>query len=116
MSRLRLSDAYATLADFGLEARDIDDSYDLLVAFQPLKQSYKYGSRQGRRVYVERLRPAMVLIRSHLQQIHRKVLGPDASKIGVAPSRRELSEKDCSRGGVSRSRRPRAKPCSNAVP
>ena len=78
---MRLSDAYEILAEFGLSARGIEDANELLLAFQPLKQAYKDGPPERKRIYDERLRPALVVIRSHLQQVHRKAFGAEASRV-----------------------------------
>ena len=83
--RPRLSAARATLAEYGLDVATIDDAEELLLAFQPLKDAYKNQPGGRAELYDDVIRPALLVVRSHLQQIHPRAFGDQVSKVGMKP-------------------------------
>jgi hypothetical protein len=83
--RPRLSAARATLAEYGLDVSGIDDVEELLRAFQPLKEVYKSQPGGRAEIYANVIRPALLVVRSHLQQIHPQAFGEQVSKVGIKP-------------------------------
>jgi len=83
--RPRLSSARATLVDYGLDVSAIHDAEELLLAFQPLKDAYKHQPGGRAELYADVIRPALLVVRSHLQQIHPRAFGDQVSKVGMKP-------------------------------
>ena len=81
--RPRLSEARATLAEYGLDVSAIRDAEELLFAFQPLKDAYKNQPDGRAQIYEDVLRPALLVVRSHLQQVHPRAFGDQVSKVGI---------------------------------
>jgi len=81
----RLSVARETLKKHGLDVAEIPDAEELLDAFQPIKTAYKNQPNGKGKIYNEVLRPALLVVRSHLQQIHPKAFGDQVSKVSMKP-------------------------------
>ena len=81
--RPRLSVARATLAAYGLDLSGIRGAEELLFAFQPIKEAYKNQPGGRAQIYTDVIRPALLVVRSHLEQVHPRAFGAQVSKVGI---------------------------------
>ena len=83
----RLSAAYDTLKEFGLDLRGIESNDELVLKFQPLREQYKDQPDGRAAIYDDLLRPAFVAIANAIKKIHPKLHRDESTHIDVARGR-----------------------------
>ena len=77
----RISAAYDTLKEFGLDARGIDSQDELVLKFQPLREQYKDQPEGRAATYDNLLRPAFVAVANAIKKIHPKLHRDESTRI-----------------------------------